>query len=138
MRRPTWKFTLGKLDRYGRKQVRTVKLTIDVLDFKDRPGFAWLLIAANPDLSSRDIQAVLSEVGEQHERPHGWISRHRWLFYGKCKAGRKTNADGMDEKARQIMVENPHLSGRQVVYMLREQFGIRRTLNWVIKNRVPE
>lgn len=134
MRRPTWKLTLGKLDRYGRKQVRTIKLTVDVLDFKDCAGFGLLLMAANPDLSSRDLQAVLTEVGPQHERPLGYISRRRWLFQGKGEAGRKSNADGLDEKARAIMAENPHKSSRQLAYLLREH-GIPRSLDWVRKNR---
>ena len=68
---------------------------------------------------------MLSEVGEQHERPLGWISRRRWLFLGTGESGRKPNADGMDEKARQIMAENPHLSGRQTGVLLRDsmEFG---------------
>ena len=81
MRRPTWKFTLGKLDRYGRKQVRTVKLTIDVLDFKDRPGFALLLIAANPDLSSRDIQACCRKLGSN--RASAWLDQSSSLVVSR-------------------------------------------------------
>jgi hypothetical protein len=108
---------------------------IDIADFKDRAGFAYLLMAANPQLTVRDTQAVLSNVGEQHERPAGWISRRRWLFHGLGKTGMKPNADGQDERARLLMVENPHLSSRQTVYLLREH-GIRRDKTWVLKNRV--
>lgn len=135
--RDTWTLTLGEPDRYGREQTRTVNLTIDIRDFKDKAGFAYLLMAANPHLSVRDTQDVLAAVGEQHERPVGWISRRRWLFHGKGKSGPKLNSDGKDEKARRIMEENPRLSSRQMVYLLREK-GIRRSREWVRKNRVPD
>lgn len=129
----TWTLTLGP-DRYGREQVRTVNLTIDIRDFKDRAGFAWLVMAANPHLSVRDIQEVLANVGEQHERPVGWISRRRWLFHGTGKPGAKENADGLDGKARKILADNPRLSNRQMAYLLREN-GIRRSPEWVRKHR---
>ena len=132
----SWKLTYHEPDRYGRKRVRTVNRILDIADFQERAGFAYLLMAANPHLSVRDIQAVLSNIGEQHERPAGWLSRRRWLFHGKGEAGRKPNADGMDDKARAIMAEHPSLSSRQTVYLLRK-YGIRRNKNWVLKNRVP-
>jgi hypothetical protein len=132
----TWTLTLDEPDRYGREQVRTVNLTIDIRDFKDKAGFAWLVLAANPHLSVRDIQEVLANVGEQHERPLGWISRRRWLFHGTGSAGAKQNADGLDGKARNLMEDNPHLSNRQMVYLLRERGSIRRSREWVRKNRV--
>jgi hypothetical protein len=131
----TWALTLGVPDRYGREQVRTVNLTIDIRDFKDKAGFAWLVMAANPHLSVRDIQEVLANVGEQHERPVGWISRRRWLFHGTGNAGAKRNADGLDEMARRIMEENPRMSNRQMAALLREE-GIRRSPEWVRKHRV--
>jgi hypothetical protein len=131
----TWTFTLDEPDRYGREQVRTLNLTIDIRDFKDKAGFAWLFMAANPHLSVRDTQAALAAVGEQHERPVGWISRRRWLFHGKGKRGAKQNADGLDEKAREIMAENPRLSCRQMANQLREN-GINRSPEWVRLNRI--
>jgi hypothetical protein len=134
----TWKLTYDEPDRYGHKQVRTVNRTIDIADFTERAGFAWLLMAANPDLSVRDLQEVLLSVGEQHKRSAGWLSRRRWIFHGKGKAGRKANADGMDARARQIMAENPDLSSRQMVYLLRKTYSIHRTKNWVIQNRVED
>lgn len=130
----TWKLTYDEPDRYGRKRVRTVNRMIDIADFKDRAGFPWLLLAANPHLTVRDIQAVLSNINERLERPAGWISRHRWMFHGKGKTGSKPNADGQDERARQLMAEHPHLSSRQSVYMLREH-GILRDKTWVLMNR---
>ncbi len=133
----TWTLTLGVADRYGREQTRTVNLTIDIRDFKDKAGFAYLVMAANPHLSIRDVQEVLATVGEQHERPVGWISRRRWLFHGTGKTGPKRNTDGNDEKARKIMAENPRLSSRQMVYQLRES-GIDRSREWVRKHRVAD
>jgi hypothetical protein len=133
----TWTLTLDEPDRYGRAQVRTVNLTIDIRDFKDKAGFAWLVMAANPHLSRRDIQEVLVNVGEQHFRPAGWISRHWWMFHGTGKTGAKRNADGQDERAREIMAEHPNLSCRQMAYKLR-QLGIRRSAEWVRQNRVTD
>lgn len=130
----TWKLTYDEPDRYGRK-VRTVNRTIDIADFTDRAGFAWLLMAANPHLSVREIQDVLSHIGEQHERPAGWISRRRWMFHGKGKTGAKRNADGKDEQARKILADNPHVSCAKASYLLRKQ-GIRRSAEWVRQNRV--
>ena len=78
----SWKLTYDEPDRYGRKRVRTVNRIIDIADFKDRAGFPYLLMAANPQLSVRDIQEVLSNIGERLERPTGWISRRKWLFHG--------------------------------------------------------
>lgn len=130
----TWTLTLDEPDRYGQEQVRTVNRMIDIADFRDKAGFALLVMAANPRLSFRDIQAVLSAVGEQHERPLGWISRRFWLFHDKGKSGRKPNADGQDERARAIMADNPRMSGRQIVHKLAAA-GIRRSLEWVRQNR---
>jgi hypothetical protein len=135
----TWTLTLDKPDRYGREQVRTVNLTIDIRDFKDKAIFPYLVMAANLHLSMREIQDVLLNVGEQHFRPLGWLSRVRWLIHGKGskgKSGAKRNADGLDEKAYSIMGANPRLSSRQLVYLLREN-GIRRSREWVRKHRVP-
>ena len=130
-----WKLALDKPDRYGRKQVRTVNLTIDIRDFRDRAGFAWLVIAANPHLSSHDIREVLLAVGDQHNRPHGWVSRHRWLFHGNGAPGRKANVDGLDARAHKIMGENPSLSARKLAQLLRKK-GIIRSAEWVRENRV--
>lgn len=132
----TWKLTYDEPDRYGRKRVRTVNRIIDIADFKDRAGFPYLLMAANPHLTVRDTQAVLANISDKLERPAGWISRRRWLFHGKGKTGRKANADGRDEKARKIMAENPRLSCRQMAYLLRRR-GIIRSAEWVRENRVP-
>jgi hypothetical protein len=130
----TWALTLDEPDRYGREVVRTVNLTIDIRDFRDKAGFPYLLMAANPHLSVRNIQEVLANVDERLERPVGWISRRRWLFHGEGKAGGKPNADGLDEKAYAIMADNPRMSNRQIAYLLRQN-GIPRSREWVRKHR---
>lgn len=130
----TWTLTLEP-DKYGRERVRTINLAIDIRDFKDKAVFPWLLMAANPHLSMRDIQSVLANLGEQHERSLGWLSRRRWMIHGKGKRGVKANADGQDGKARAIMAENPKLSNRQMAQLLRDEYGIRRGPEWVRLNR---
>lgn len=130
----TWTLTLEP-DRHGREQVRTVNLTVDIRDFKDKAGFAYLVMAANPHLSVRDIQEVLAAVGDQHERPYGWVVRHRWMFHDPRRAGPERDADGKDAHARSIMEANPHMSSRQLVYLLKKH-GINRSREWVRKHRV--
>lgn len=129
----TWKFTLEP-DRYGREQSRDVNLTIDIRDFKDNAGFVYLLIAANPQLSIRDIQDIATAVNANHHRPVGWLSRRRWLFHGLGKPGLKPNIDGRDEQARALMAEHPNLSSRETVQLLRES-GIVRSREWVRQHR---
>ena len=131
----TWTLTLEP-DRRGREQTRTVNLTIDIRDFKDKAIFPWLLMAANPHLSLRDTQSVLANVGEQHERSLGWLSRRRWMIHGKGKRGVRANADGQDDRARAIMAENPKLSNRQMAWLLRHEYGVKRGAEWVRVNRV--
>jgi hypothetical protein len=131
---PTWTLTLEP-DRYGREQTRTVNLTVDIRNFKDRAGFPYLLMAANPHLSVRDIQEVLASVADELERPVGWISRRRWLFPGTGKSGAKRNADGNDEKAHKIMEDNPRMSANQLVRLLKDN-GIIRSREWVRTHRV--
>jgi len=129
----TWTLTLEP-DRYGREQTRTVNVTIDIRDFKDKAGFAWLVIAANPHLSRSEIQAVLANVGEQHERPAGWIIRRHWLFHDPGKPGARRDPV-KHENARKIMDENSHLSNRQLAALLRKN-GIPCSREYVRKNRV--
>jgi hypothetical protein len=90
-----------------------------------------------PDKASnvRDIQDVLANVGEQHERPAGWISRRPWMFHGKGKLGAMRDADRQEEKARRIMEAHPHLSCRKITYLLRKN-GIPRNPEWIRQNPV--
>lgn len=135
MARESSNLILGWPDRYGREQVRTVNHVLNIEDFKETPGFAWLVIAANPHLSATEIQALLKLTGEQHWRSASWIGRHRWLFKAGGKPGAKRNLDGLDDRAHRIMQENPRLSCRQMAYLLRQR-GVPRSAEWVRKNRV--
>jgi hypothetical protein len=130
----TWTLTLDKRDRYGREQVRTVNLTIDIREFKERAGFAWLLMAANPHLSVRDIQEVLANVGEEHERPIGWISRRRWMFHGKGQPGCQVNPQQAAD-AQKIMDDNPTASARRLAAMFRAG-GLPFSREYARKHRV--
>ncbi|MGO9937181.1 MAG: hypothetical protein ACLPH3_05875 [Terracidiphilus sp.] len=129
----TWTLTT---ERYGTTENRTVNLFIDIRDFKDKAGFAWLLMAANPQLSVRELQEVLSNVGAEHERPVGWLSRRRWMFHGKGSAGRKTDV-AKAQKARRIMDANPNASARQLAAMFRHA-GLGLSREYARRHRVGD
>lgn len=50
----------------------------DILAFRDTPGFAYLLLAANPDVSVTVISEVLDAVGQPHSGT--WLYSRRHLF----------------------------------------------------------
>lgn len=52
----------------------------DILAFRDTPGFAYLLMAANPDVSIRVLMDVLDAVGEHQSHPETWMRERRELF----------------------------------------------------------
>jgi len=127
----TFTFTDG-LDRSAERQVN---LTLNALDFKGRPGFALLILAANPHLSVRVLQMVLEHWG--CERGRAWISKRRWLFQDADSVrspGVKADADGKDAQALMIMRKHSTLSLSRVVRLLRES-GIRRSREWVRRHR---
>jgi hypothetical protein len=114
---------------------RTVNLSIpDIQKFKGRPGYVWLLIAANPHLSINDMIEWLFEVDPKSYRPHTWIAKRRWMFHEKFQPGARANQDGKDERARKIMADNKELSLRDMVRALADR-GIRRGKDWVRVNR---
>ncbi len=122
----------------GHEVLRPVNYALDARDFKDTPGYAWLIIAANPDLSAAEIQKVLMHAGPQHMRSASWIRRHRWLFAqpGTVQPrGPKRNVDGLDERAFKMIAENPRLSSRQLAGLLRKN-GIPRCPEWVRRHRL--
>lgn len=119
---------------------REVNYVIDIRDYKGRPGFPWLVIAANPHLSVNVLWRWLTSEGKNYERSESWINRRRWLFQDPEKAtstGRQPNADGRDGRAIAIMQENPTLSARAMSRLLKEH-GIRRDKNWVLRHRCDE
>lgn len=96
----------------------------------------WLIMAANVQLSINDLLEVMAAYG--YERTRSWVSRRRWIFFAADyvrNAGRGRDADGQEARAFRIMDEHPHVSAREMARILRER-GIRRSKDWVLKNRV--
>lgn len=52
----------------------------DILAFRDTPGFAYLLMAANPNASVATLQTVLEAVGPHQAHPETWMYKRRGLF----------------------------------------------------------
>jgi hypothetical protein len=52
----------------------------DILAFRDTPGFAYLLLAANPDVSIPVLCRVLGAVGPHQEHPATWMYKRREFF----------------------------------------------------------
>lgn len=50
----------------------------NILAFRDTPGFAYLLLAANPDVSTPVLSDVLDAVGQPHSDT--WLYSRRQLF----------------------------------------------------------
>ena len=125
-------------DRFGRARKKTVNHVTNIKDFENTPGYAWLVIAANPQLSAHDIREVLRQTGAQHLRSESWINRHRWLFRvadADVERGPGRNADGLEERALAVIAENSNLSSRQLAGLMRAN-GIPRGPEWVRQNRV--
>jgi hypothetical protein len=120
------------IDRGGRQQSRAVNLTLDIRDFQGRPGFALLVIAANPHLSIRETLTYLEAFGVK--RSGSYITRRRWLFHDPAGSGAKTNRDGRDAAAIAIMATHPTMSLRDLSRLLAES-GIVRGKDWIRQNR---
>lgn len=131
------KGTLSFPGRNGNEQSCAVNYVLDIRDFKGRAGFPWLLIAANLHLPVRILSLWLRSEGGDNGRSESWIYRHRWLFRDPKKAngpGVQPNADGKDQRAIEIMRENPTMSARALSRLLKEH-GIARNKDWVWKHR---
>lgn len=125
-------------DRFGRTRKKTVNHVTNIKDFENTPGYAWLVIAANPQLSAHDIREVLRQTGAQHLRSQSWINRHRWLFRvadADVERGPGRNADGLEGRALAVIAENISLSSRQLAGLMRAN-GVARSPEWVRQNRV--
>ena len=132
MPRPkTWK--LKTTDSHGRSVTKTVNVRVDISGFKDCAVFPYLVMAANPDLSTRDLQDVLSSFGEHQWRSETWIKTRRWM----CSVDPtqlQPSADGLDEQARRVMRQNPRMSSRKMAALLKS-LGIKRTAHFVYRSR---
>jgi len=121
----------------GKEMTREVNFIIDIRDYKGRAGFPWLVMAANPHLSVSALWWWLWSEGGKNQRGESWIKRRRWLFQDPKTAngpGGQPNADGKDGRAVKIMRENPTMSARGLVRLLKEN-GIRRGKDWVLKHK---
>jgi hypothetical protein len=121
--------------RGGKLITKKVNCVLDIRDFKQRAGFAWLLIAANPQLSLREIQSALEAVGKQHERSASWIGRRRWMFHDPSKPGAPKNRDRRDEQVLAFIETHPKMSSRQIAGFLQKK-GIARSATWIRQHRV--
>jgi len=134
---PSGKGTLRWEGDSGKEQTREVNYVIDIRDYRGRPGFTWLVIAANPHLSVRALWWWLASEEGDYQRSQSWIYRRRWLFEDPMKAngiGRQPNVDGKDGRAIAIMRENPTMSARALSRLLKEH-GIVRKKDWVLKHK---
>ena len=132
MPRPkTWK--LESRDSRGRRLTKAVSLRVDLSDFKDCAVFPYLLMAANPGLSTRDLQDVLSSLGDHQWRSETWLKTRRWMV--SDPAPLKPSADGLDERARSVMSDHPRMSSRKMAALLKSQ-GIPRPPQWVYRSRL--
>ena len=121
----------GKWGTRCRMETRTVYLGIDdILAFKDRAVFPWLVMAANPNLPSSKIAKYLAEHG--CPRPSAWIRKRRWMV--RPVGTPVTNNDGRNEQALQLMADNTELSLRDMSALLKEH-GIVRGKDWVRRYR---
>ena len=90
----------------------------DILAFRDTPGFAYLLLAANPDAPITVLRRVLDAVGPHQRHPATWMYKRRELF--------KTPAipEGTDERVIAFVQANMNLPAWKMRAELRKQ-GIR-------------
>jgi hypothetical protein len=129
------KETMTWTDGRGKPASREVNLTLAVNKFRGTPGHALLIIAANTHLSVSDLWRLLGSEGIGRSR--SYIQRRRWLFQDPDTInvqGTKPNLDGKDDRAFQIMRDNPTLSLRQLSRLLK-QHGIHRGKDWIMHNR---
>jgi hypothetical protein len=113
---------------------KKVNIRVDVSGFTDCAVFPYLVMAANPDLSARDIQDVLQSVGAHQWRSETWIRTRRWMCKPADARALQPSADGLDERARCIMRDNPRLSARKLMKLLATH-GIVRPIEWVYRSR---
>jgi hypothetical protein len=125
----------------GKRETRAINHVIDIRDFRGTPGYPLLFIAANTNLSVRQIGLFLNEVEALEfplaERPASWIQKRRWLFQQPGTdnhSGPQTDTDGKYAQACEIMAENLTLSLRDLVRLLMKH-GIKRGREWCRKHR---
>lgn len=63
-----------------RKTVDVQRRIPDILAYRDCPGFAYLLLAANPDVSVSVLCDVLGALGPHQAHSERWLYKRRMLF----------------------------------------------------------
>jgi predicted aconitase len=111
-----------------------VNIRADISGFTDCAVFPYLVMAANPHLSAREIQDVLQSFGERQWRSETWIRTRRWMCKPADTTPLQPSADGLDERARRIMRDNPRMSSRKLGKLLGSS-GIMRPVEWVYRSR---
>jgi len=86
----------------------------DIRAFRDTPGFAYLLMAANPDVSVPVLRSVLDAVGPHQSHPETWMYKRRELF----KVPSMPN--GVDPRAIQFVREHMGEPSWKIHKQLRE------------------
>jgi hypothetical protein len=119
---------------------KTIKYRVDIdaREHEGRAGMPWLIMAANTGLSITELLEVMAANG--YERTRSWVSRRRWIFFDVNyvrSAGGVRDKDGQEARAFRIMDEHPHVSARELARILRES-GVKRSKDWVLKNRVHQ
>lgn len=107
------KTTMSWTNLRGKKETRVINHVIDIRDFRGTPGYSLLVVAANTNLSVRDIKSFLYVEARDLplvQRPASWIQRRRWLFQQPGTDNYKSppsDRDGKHARACAIMAENP-------------------------------
>lgn len=90
----------------------------DIMAFRDTPIFAYLLLAANPDVSVPVLRSVLEAVGPHQAHPAKWMYERRQLV-------RKPSMPSeTDERVVEFVAANMRVPTWQIRSQLRKQ-GIR-------------
>jgi hypothetical protein len=130
--------TISWEDYLDRKRSIKVNQVVDARSFEGMAGYPWIIMAANPHLSNREMELALSECGgDDMERSESWIQRRRWMFRRSvdiARNGATPNRDGNYARALQIMRGHPTVSNCKLVHILKEH-RIKRSREWVRKHR---
>jgi hypothetical protein len=90
----------------------------DILAYRDTPGFAYLLLAANPDAPISVLRRVLEAVGPHQAHPEKWMYERRQLFQ------KPSMPLGIDGRVVSFVTANMNIPPWQIRLQLRKQ-GIK-------------
>jgi hypothetical protein len=87
----------------------------DILAFRDTPGFAYLLLAANPDAPISVLRRVLEAVDSRQAHPEKWMYERREFFKVPSMP------EGVDERAIQFVRDHMGEPSWKIHKQLRER-----------------